>query len=260
MLRAILQGKAGRIVSSEGNLSWRDLFRHREDLLTSVFFSRVPYLSPDAISGVMAALISQQHAEELGALHEIRFWPKLPTGDGRRFVEPDVLIEFEKATILVEVKPPSGGAQRLQQWKAEIEALLLDDGRANGPGSLHFVALGRNAPDWKAWKTRLERDFSAFGVTVHAIEWQALCTAVTALASTGLASDKAVFADWIDAFALYGLVRRARPFEEILDLGAGMGSDWKSLFRDYPRLSYRADWHPLAALATRTTLKVDEWQ
>lgn len=260
MLRAILQGKAGRIVSGEGNHSWRDLFRHREDLLTSVFFSRVPYLSPDAISGVMAALISQQHAEELGALHEIRFWPKLPTGDGRRFVEPDVLIEFEKATILVEVKPPAGGAQRLLQWKAEIEALLLDDRRANETGALHFIALGRNVPEWAAWKKQLELAFSTSDLIVHAVEWQAVCTAVTALASTGTSGDKAVFSDWIDAFALYGLVKRARPFDEILGLGAGITHDWKSLYLDYPRLPHLPDWSPLAELATRTTLKADEWR
>lgn len=260
MLRAILQGKAGRIVSSEGNHSWRDLFRHREDLLTSVFFSRIPYLSPDAIGGVMAALISQKHADELGAFHEMRFWPKLPTGAGRRFVEPDVLIEFENATILVEVKPPSGGGQRLAQWKAEIEALLLDDRQANETGALHFIALGRNAPEWKAWKTQLELDFSTSGLTVHAIEWQDVCAAVTALANTGTSGDRAVYSDWIEAFALYGLVKRARPFDEILGLGEGITDDWRTLYLDYPRLSCLPVWHPLAELTNRTTLKAEEWQ
>ncbi len=260
MLRAILQGKAGRIVSGDGSHSWRDLFRHREDLLTSVFFSRIPYLSADAINAVLAALISQHHADRSGAFQEMAFWPRLMTGAGRRFVEPDVLIEFEKASILVEVKPPAGGTQRLAQWKAEIEALLLDNKRANETVALHFIALGRNVPEWEAWKTQLERDFPASGLIVHAIEWQGVCAAVTALANTGTSGDRAVYSDWIDAFALYGLVKRARPFDEILGLGEGIADDWRTLYLDYPRLPCLPDWHPLAELATRTTLKADEWQ
>ena len=45
MLMAILNNKAGRIENAQGDaVSWREIFKAYEDLLTSTFFERFSYL------------------------------------------------------------------------------------------------------------------------------------------------------------------------------------------------------------------------
>jgi hypothetical protein len=263
VLRAILHGKAGRVTIGGVDLSWRELFRQREDLLTSVFFGRLPYLSPEAIGEVLALLVSKE-TNASGEFEDMTFWPKLPGGDGRRFVEPDVLIEFEHATVLVEVKLPAGGAQSFSQWRNELRALLeyQAENAANAAGrDVHFVALGRNAPDWKQWKDQLEREFAEAGVRVHAVEWEQVGAGVMALSGATYSSrDKAIFSDWLEAFSLYGLLERARPFDDLLNIRPGILHGWESAFEEYPALRISHNWKPLSELAATFNLRSSAWQ
>ena len=73
MLKAILQSKAGRInLPGEPNpVSWREVFKYREDLLTAVFFGRLRYLSQQTANSVMALLIGDNAAAELGDIKSL---------------------------------------------------------------------------------------------------------------------------------------------------------------------------------------------
>ena len=145
MLAAILKGKAGRVsINNENPQSWREIFRQREDLLTAVFFSRIRYLSEEGERKVMGFLIGEESVKTLGAIKELVFWSKLTVKnlEARSFVEPDVLIICENATILVEVKPPFGGMQYEKQWRNEIESLVQQNGtRVSGKLNVKFSGI-----------------------------------------------------------------------------------------------------------------------
>lgn len=77
MLTAVLHGKAGRVEIDGHMVSWRELFRKREDLLTGVLFGRLSYLTDDAHGQVLSLMLGSDIACTLGALEAIEFWPKL---------------------------------------------------------------------------------------------------------------------------------------------------------------------------------------
>jgi hypothetical protein len=224
MLTAITRGKAGRVrlPGSEFDLSWRDVFRAREDLLTAVFFGRMRYLSDTALLRAMRSLIGES-ADELGAFVDSEFWPRLEQLKGRAWVEPDVLLKFEHALVMVEVKPPFGGEQSVAQWQAEVDALLAElrgDASWEAP-VVHFVALGRTS--------RVRADALAefdtedlFDLHVHCVEWQDLALPLSDWAAGSARSDAAVFEDWISAFELFGIqVRRPREWKPLADWAEG---------------------------------------
>lgn len=206
MLTAIQRGKAGRVrvPGGECDVSWRDVFRQREDLLTAVFFSRLRYLSDASLAHVMGTLIGEA-ASELGPCEGVELWPRLERLDGRSWVEPDVLLRFGDAFVMVEVKPPFGGEQSADQWKAELDALLaefLSGGAA--VTVVHFVALGRTS--------RVPVDALAgfdtkgmFELSVHRVEWECLVECVRDRPAESSRTDAAVFDDWCEAFGLFGL-------------------------------------------------------
>ncbi|WP_213605427.1 hypothetical protein [Pseudoxanthomonas japonensis] len=217
MLTTIIKGKAGRVhlPGSDASLSWREVFRRNEDLLTGVVFGRFRYLSREALTAVMDCLLDGRASIKLGELQAIELWPRLERLEGRSFVEPDVLLTFQDAAVLIEVKPPYGGDQYVGQWKAEIEALAAEY-RAKARDALstvHFVALGRNLRALRSGEIEKLRDelYGEFSLTIQCREWEDLIEFVSAPQSVGVASDGAVFDDWMQAFDLFGLVQKASP-------------------------------------------------
>lgn len=217
MLTTIIKNKAGRVQlpGSDVSLNWREVFRRNEDLLTGVVFGRFRYLSRDALVAVMDCLLKGTASSTLGELQAIDLWPQLKGLEGRSFVEPDVLMTFQAGAVLVEVKPPYGGDQHVAQWKAEIQAfaanvLERDEGSTS---ILHFVALGRNQRvQAEEALVQLGSDLQRkLSLTIYQREWEHLIEFVSTWQSAGVASDDAVFDDWMEAFDLFGLVPKTSP-------------------------------------------------
>lgn len=208
MLTAILHGKAGRIQlqGEETRVRWREVFQRSEDLLSSVFFSRLRYLSPHSTTRVMASLMNEKAATTLGELQKITFWPSLEGTHGRSRVEPDVHMQFANAVVMVEVKPPFGGLQRLEQWHAQIHALaqtLAEEGAALQ--RVHFIGLGNNTLQLDAQTLAALEAPDTVTLAVHQAEWSDITQALHSWHLDAMASDRAIFDDWRDAFALFGM-------------------------------------------------------
>lgn len=224
MLTAILHGKAGRIQlqGEDTSESWRKVFKRSEDLLTSVFFSRLRYLSPLSTTHVMSLLIGDEAAAELGELEKIEFWPSLEGSHGRSRVEPDVQIQFTNSLVVVEVKPPFGGVQRLDQWHAQIHALAQDLAEQDSAFQrVHFVGLGNNTLQLDT-QTRAKLDVQGqIDLLLHQVEWSAITYALQSLHTDASRSDRAVFDDWSAAFGLFGMaLRPAFEWSKLLNWAA----------------------------------------
>ena len=202
MLHAVLNNKTGPSL--------------REDLLTAAFFGRLRYLSDEAQTAVMRCLLGEA-ALQLGPLQDLSFWPRyaLPRGSDQQQVEPDLVMHFDAATVLVEVKPPQHGSQSIHQWTNELNGALQAGLRA----PIHLLALGGNTPgntalfDASRWPCELQ---------LHTREWQDLPGPIAALrANTALRSDQAVLGDWLALLALHGLRSSVRielpPLAQFID-------------------------------------------
>lgn len=215
MLTAITEGKAGRISipGSENSISWREVFRRSEDLLTAVFFGRLRFLSDESVRLVMALLIGQEAANNLGQFEETEFWPHLRGLQDRSWVEPDILLHFENATLIVEVKPPFGGAQYLEQWQAEVHSFVAEcaNGAREAPEVVHFVALGQNSCPSGSQPTAEFDTQDYFKLWVHAQEWESIVDALPGWRAECSRADAAVFEDWSNAFELFELYERKVP-------------------------------------------------
>lgn len=221
MLRAILHGKAGRVDGGDrAAKSWRELFKEREDLLTSVFFGRLQFLSVSMQQSVLGLLVGERESREAGAVQEIEFWPRLLAGKNRSHVEPDVLIHCEHVTLMVEVKPPFGGEQYELQWLRELDALALEKEHDNEEimDVVRFVALGRNFKGWQAAAERIASQDYAFELSIHAREWELLAFQLKGLSGIGTAIDDRVLDEWGHAFQLFGVAESVPSFSSLSSL------------------------------------------
>lgn len=215
MLKAILQGKAGRInLPGEANqVSWREVFKYREDLLTAVFFGRLRYLSLQTANKVMALLVGETASEELGDLQSLELWRKVDGTDGRDWVEPDVQIRFTNALVVVEVKPPFGGNQYVDQWRAQIRAIAEElKNTDDPPQKFHYVALGKNNFDASSYTSAYFGVADIIEPIIHQVEWDRIAQALPNLHANATQSDSAVLDDWAAAFVLFGMSTPI-PFE-----------------------------------------------
>lgn len=254
MLTAILHGKAGRAELNGQNVSWRDVFRKREDLLTSVFFGRLLYLSEEGQQAVLKLLVGDL-SSCLGLLLEVEFWPRLKGATDRRYVEPDVILHFAQHLILVEVKAPEGQQQLRQQWLSEIKALQE---RNDDAKEIILLALGQNVPAWRSEAEALTAELEDLALRVVCREWHDLKWRLDELADRFETRDARVIHDWHEAFLLFSLPERIRPFGELLPLlaqpdcsqaGLVLLAHWpKSPHRKKGRLK-SIDWLSLLQLA-----------
>lgn len=254
MLTAILHGKAGRTELDGQNVSWRDVFRKREDLLTSVFFGRLLYLSKEGQIAVLKLLVGDL-SSYLGPILEVEFWPRLKGPTARRYVEPDVILHFAQHLILVEVKAPEGQQQSRQQWLAEIQALQE---RNDDAKKITLLALGRNLSAWRGEAQALTSELEDLELRVFCREWHDLKRYLDELADCFEDRDARVIHDWHEAFLLFGLPERLRPFVELLPLltQPDCSQACLALLSHWPKSSHRKkgrpksiDWLPLLQLA-----------
>ncbi|WP_413796566.1 hypothetical protein [Kosakonia cowanii] len=218
MLHAILNSKARRVdVSAKAAQSWRSVFQNYEDLLTAAFWGRISYLSQEAIQALLSSLLATDTGP-WGKFESLTFWPKYPFPDELdsavapwinekdKYAEPDVVLTFEHATLMVEVKPPEGGQQYQQQWCKEIYAWKNSE---EAQQALHFLAIGNfYGLEWREVRAKMEHPASGWSTE----------------------QDQRIVADCLRALELYGIRAPLLPWQPLLsflhhaDLSAGFPS------------------------------------
>lgn len=84
----------------------------------------------------------------VGKLIRYQFWPKwdttdIPNVENKKFIEPDVIIEFEYANVVIEAKRYDKNQQNQLQWKNQIIVYnkhYVDDSQSKK--ELIYIALG----------------------------------------------------------------------------------------------------------------------
>jgi hypothetical protein len=230
MLAAVINGKAGRVTMEgvDSPVSWRNLFRCTEDLLTAVFFGRVKYLSPEMQQRFLECLLGDtEKAREFGLItaDPVEFWPSFQAPSlshgNTHHVEPDVIIKYEHGWLLIEVKSPNGGQQYAEQWENELRALVTEaeeNSKWEVPNRIGFIALGNNSEESIQSVCNGVDTKGHFIVHPNKIEWEEISSFLTGLSDLDSATDKHVVEDWKNAFELYGIGIKPEPLGSYIDL------------------------------------------
>ncbi|ASK67685.1 hypothetical protein CF168_01775 [Shewanella bicestrii] len=241
MLQAILHGKAGRIDGDKGQSnSWREVFKGREDLMTAAVFGRFAYLSAPVQATLMQRWLGVTEPA-FDDFEQIDFWPSfsLANNDDRNRVEPDAVLNFASATVILEIKPPQGGDQYIDQWQREIASYLQAEERSQLP--LYFLAIGR-IPSRKIvndWIDTLKSEFNSQLSGINALVWQPVVNDILALDKGALAcepnqQDKRIIADILHAARLYQLKTQAYSWQTLLEHPLPRLSLQQPLLQDKP--------------------------
>lgn len=268
MLTAIISGKGGRITVDgvERSVSWREIFRQSEDLMTAAIFGRLRYLSPALLTQAMGTLVTSEVAARLGALKRVDFWRNLEGTHGRVRVQPDVLMWFENALVIVEVKPPFGGNQHMEQWEAQIHAIdhLAQDGDEQVPEYVHYVGLGRNEFRIDGQTRARFRTSNRIELCLYQREWDGLTRTLMIMQDEATASDAAVLEDISNALQLFGMITEIYKWDDLviwaekLHLDAGSLEAWPRKGAQGSRKTKRTapDWGPINTYAARHQLSL----
>ncbi|MGR5412851.1 hypothetical protein ACPV5T_04635 [Vibrio astriarenae] len=239
MLKAILHGKAGRIEhNKDESVSWSQLFKAREDLLTSTIFERFAYLSDEAQHALLMHWFKQHHGTvpaSFGEFIDITYWQRFTHlhDKGSNQVEPDLILHFEHGNIIIEVKPPAGGNQYLGQWHKEVESFLQFEEADHKP--LYFLAIGKTKGETaKRWAEVLLPEIEQLKA-VAALNWDVLTAHLVKMISreaelTVSKRDRRIVQDMLDGLGLYG--QQTSPFlwSQLLS------HSWPTLSLDHPVL------------------------
>ncbi|CAM3187630.1 hypothetical protein VIRA109638_16270 [Vibrio rarus] len=215
MLKAILYGKAGRVeIGQSESVSWLNLYKAREDLLTSTVFERIAYLSEAMRKLIITEWFEFDHRVigiNLGDFLGIDYWPRFAHRHtlGTNTVEPDLILRFSHCNIVVEIKPPNGGVQYFEQWEKEIESFLQNK-EENKP--LYFLAIGNiGKKQLYEWAPKLLTKFEPLK-SVAGIKWDFVAQRLIQHNNSLdiRCQDKAILSDIILGLEIYGI--QTNPF------------------------------------------------
>lgn len=262
MLQAILHSKGGRIRVNDDTQSWRELFRCYEDLLTAVFFGRMQYLSDKGLLDTLNVLLPEVDIDLIGEFRSIEYWPKHNRFQEKSYVEPDILIEFVNARLLIEVKRPTN-TQFLSQWESEIKALTAQE-EVEEADQLIFLALGGLGSKWKDDILELEGKFP--GLIVCALDWEAVSDAISVLLEKSEDNrDRKIYEDWLAAFGLYGIRLQVRPYDQLEKMS--FSPDWRELISQIPVIEVHClpayvsgDWEQLNKFKVDNYEEIRQWR
>ena len=218
MLKAVIHGKAGRVIGDqEQSVSWSSLFKAREDLLTSTIFERFYYLSDDIQLKLLNYWFEGHYGvvpTYFGELEGITYWPRYTHQHdlGSNQVEPDLIINFTECNIIIEVKPPAGGDQYLWQWRKEIESFIQSEDIQGKP--LYFLAIGRiNQVNAANWGNKLLKEFDELK-GLAALKWDVVTEHIVNTLKKYIhvsKQDARILEDMLSGLSLYGL--QISPFK-----------------------------------------------
>lgn len=211
MLKAILHGKAGRIENNLSSQSWRELFRQREDLLTSAFFCRLQYLDEERQRRLLCELIGQELARS--KFQTVEYWPRYEYDD--RAVEPDLILGFKDFNVIVEVKSPHA-MHSVEQWKREAEAVARS---VELEEDWYLLPLGGSMSTTEILETK-QLAITNGDTTVCVlplVTWHQILKKVDCMRGAD-ASQNPILDDLVEIFRLYGLVTFSLTWDDLAEL------------------------------------------
>jgi hypothetical protein len=142
MLQSLLHHK----LTSEENEA---ISSNREDSCTSSVFGLLQYLPDELFLSILKDSCGNPASfpDDIGQIQEVLFWKKFYSAHlsqiQQKYVEPDVIIETENYSIIIEAKKYDGIRQQDDaQWKREL--LVVEDKHKKDKNSkdIIFIAIG----------------------------------------------------------------------------------------------------------------------
>ncbi len=206
MLQAILSNKARKTSDSDmESIRWGDAFKEYEDLLTAAVFGRFSYLSSKVQDHLLKSWLDPK--EDFSKLESITFWPRytLNKEDKDSSVEPDLVLDFPKFSLVVEVKKKKHNVQTLEQWRSQINAFIQSNNQ--GYKSVYFLAIGGMTKNNEHFPREIALELEHKLLGVKSINWQPLTNSLISLRDLKIVNsqDSYIIADIINALKFHGL-------------------------------------------------------
>lgn len=190
-------------------------FEYCEDSMTSLVFESLTLFAPEDLWSILRYACQLKDYYIPGNLTNIVFWPHWPAEgtNNSSYVEPDVFMEFENLSIIIEVKKNGVTSQNRNQWHKEIVAYHNE--YPNHEKNLIVVAVNGNSSN---------QSEQIDGVNIYKTSWYRLCDAVNKHNSSLSKYHK----EWVDkSFKLIGVV----PYSAI--------STWLDEY-EFPKINHEA--------------------
>lgn len=185
MLQALVSGKAGRIPGFDNSISWREAFRMSEDLLTASVFGRLCYLDGVSVWRILRRTFGHALPEyRIAELVKIEFWPQWNDSGARKWVEPDLFLEFKlgdpqvTVRMIVEAKLGQSPAQSADQWLRQWASYR--DANDNDDTEVFLAAIGGMGRNVDTTVAKLVNAVNANGHEIKAVAagWDRMLTAL----------------------------------------------------------------------------------